>query len=126
MVVKENGDPARDEDIIATVVKNGDQWEYFFKVKDTDASYYGWEPEMPDGYQTEGKGTRKDPVKSGEEYTLMEEKQYSHTPNISDDGVKTGHYAKYGNIDVYKRQLQTQQMSSQHDHRHDPSIPSRQ
>lgn len=93
VVVKENGDPARDEDIIATVVKNGDQWEYFFKVKDTDASYYGWEPEMPDGYQTEGKGTRKDPVKSGEEYTLMEEKQYSHTPNISDDGVKTGHYA---------------------------------
>lgn len=96
VIVKEGGDPDNEKDIIATVVKNGDQWEYSFKVADDTADYYGWEPEVPEGYEVEGQGTRKDPVKSG--YVSMGVEKYSHTPNISNDGVQNGNYANNLNI----------------------------
>lgn len=91
VIVKEDGNPDNEKDIIATVVKNGDQWEYSFKVADDAAEYYGWEQEVPKGYKVEGQGTRKDPAKS--EYVSMGVKKYSHTPNISDEGVQNGDYA---------------------------------
>ena len=60
VIVKKGGNSANDKDIIATVVKNDDQWEYSFKVADDTADYYGWELEVPEGYEVDGQGTRKD------------------------------------------------------------------
>ena len=48
--------------IDVTLVKKGDQWEYLFQVADPNAQYYGWEENVPDGYQIVGKGDRKNPV----------------------------------------------------------------
>lgn len=45
-----------------TLVKKGDQWEYLFQVADPNAQYYGWEENVPNGYQIVGKGDRKNPV----------------------------------------------------------------
>ena len=75
-----------------TLVKKGDQWEYLFQTADPDAQYYGWEESVPDGYKVVGKGERKDPVINSSPI------QYSHTPNISDDGVKSGDYANNLNL----------------------------
>lgn len=71
-----------------TLVKKGDQWEYLFRTEDPDAQYYGWEESVPDGYKVVGKGERKDPA-TNKKVTS----KYSHTPNISDDGVQSGNYA---------------------------------
>lgn len=51
-----------DGKIDVTLVKKGDQWEYLFQVADPNAQYYGWEENVPDGYQIVGKGDRKNPV----------------------------------------------------------------
>lgn len=75
-----------------TLVKKGDQWEYLFQTADPDATYYGWEESVPDGYKVVGKGERKDPVINSSPI------QYSHTPNISDDGVQSGNYANNSNL----------------------------
>ena len=84
-------DKDKDGKIDVTLVKKGDQWEYLFQTKDPDAQYYGWEESVPDGYKVVGKGERKDPVTN-------KTSKYSHTPNISDDGVKSGNYANYLNL----------------------------
>ena len=80
-------DKNKDGKIDVTLVKKGDQWEYLFRTEDPDAQYYGWEESVPKGYKVVGKGERKDPAIKG---ALI---QYSHTPNISDDGVQNGDYA---------------------------------
>lgn len=80
-------DKNKDGKIDVTLVKKGDQWEYLFRTEDPDAQYYGWEESVPKGYKVVGKGERKDPAIKG---ALI---QYSHTPNISDDGVQSGDYA---------------------------------
>ena len=82
-----------DEKIDVTLVKKGDQWEYLFQTADPDAQYYGWEESVPDGYKVVGKGERKDPA-TNKKVTS----KYSHTPNISDDGVQSGNYANYLNL----------------------------
>ena len=84
-------DKDSDGKIDVTLVKKGDQWEYLFQTKDPDAQYYGWEESVPKGYKVVGKGERKDPV------TNITSK-YSHTPNISDDGVQSGNYADNLNL----------------------------
>ena len=76
-----------------TLVKKGDQWEYLFQTEDPDAQYYGWEESVPDGYKVVGKGERKDPA-TNKNVTS----KYSHTPNISDDGVPSGNYANNSNL----------------------------
>lgn len=81
-----------DGEIDVTLVKKGDQWEYLFQTADPDATYYGWEESVPDGYKVVGKGERKDPVINSSPI------QYSHTPNISDDGVRSGNYADNSNL----------------------------
>lgn len=81
-----------DEKIDVTLVKKGDQWEYLFQTADPDAQYYGWEESVPEGYKVVGKGERKDPAIK---VALI---QYSHTPNISDDGVQSGNYANSSNL----------------------------
>ena len=82
-----------DGKIDVTLVKKGDQWEYLFQTKDPDATYYGWEENVPDGYKVVGKGERKDPA-TNKNVTS----KYSHTPNISDDGVQSGNYANNLNL----------------------------
>lgn len=79
-----------DGEIDVTLVKKGDQWEYLFQTEDPDATYYGWEESVPDGYKVVGKGERKNPAKTP--------KRCSHTPNISDDGVQSGNYANNLNL----------------------------
>lgn len=81
----------KDGKIDVTLVKKGDQWEYLFRTADPDATYYGWEESVPDGYKVVGKGERKDPATN-------KTSKYSHTPNISDDGVKSGNYANNLNL----------------------------
>lgn len=85
-------DTDSDGKIDVTLVKKGDQWEYLFQTADPDATYYGWEESVPDGYKVVGKGERKDPVINSSPI------QYSHTPNISDDGVQSGNYANNSNL----------------------------
>ncbi|MDO5811454.1 MAG: DUF5979 domain-containing protein [Bacillota bacterium] len=75
-----------------TLIKKGDQWEYDFNVADKDADYYGWENEVPDGYQIVGKGERSNPV------TNAAEKKYSHTSNVTDEGIQLENYANSQNI----------------------------
>ena len=75
-----------------TLVKKGDQWEYLFQTQDPDATYYGWEESVPDGYKVVGKGERKDPA------TNSSPTKYSHTLNISNDGVQSGNYANNLNL----------------------------
>lgn len=82
-----------DEKIDVTLVKKGDQWEYLFQTKDPDAQYYGWEESVPEGYKVVGKGERKDPATNRKVTS-----KYSHTPNISDDGVQSGNYANNLNL----------------------------
>lgn len=85
-------DKNKDGKIDVTLVKKGDQWEYLFQTADPDAQYYGWEESVPEGYKVVGKGERKDPAIK---VALI---QYSHTPNISDDGVQSGNYANSSNL----------------------------
>lgn len=80
-------------EIDVTLVKKGDQWEYLFRTEDPNAQYYGWEESVPEGYKVVGKGERKDPA-TNKNVTS----KYSHTPNISDDGVQSGNYANYSNL----------------------------
>ena len=86
-------DTDNDEKTDVTLVKKGDQWEYLFQTKDPDAQYYGWEESVPEGYKVVGKGERKDPATNKKETS-----KYSHTPNISDDGVQSGNYANNLNL----------------------------
>ena len=81
-----------DEKTDVTLVKKGDQWEYLFQVADPNAQYYGWEENVPNGYQIVGKGERKNPA------IRSLPVQYSHTPNISDDGKQNGNYANNLNL----------------------------
>lgn len=74
-----------------SLVKNGNEWQYSFTVADDKATYYGWEENVPDGYEVVGAGTRANPAVN----TMI---KYSHTPNISDDGVKNGNYANNLNL----------------------------
>ena len=74
-----------------SLVKNGNEWQYSFTVADDKATYYGWEENVPDGYEVVGAGTRANPAVN----TMT---KYSHTPNISDDGVKNGNYANNLNL----------------------------
>lgn len=70
-----------------TLVKDGDKWKYLFNVEDPDAEYYAWEENVPDGYEiVDGTGGRPDPVR-------VNPVEYTHTPNISDDGTQNGFYA---------------------------------
>lgn len=55
-------DTDSDGKVDVTLVKKGDQWEYLFKTQDPNATYYGWEENVPNGYKVVGKGERKDPV----------------------------------------------------------------
>lgn len=71
-----------------TLIKNGDEWEYWFKVQDDQAGYYGWEEKVPDGYRVDGKGERKNPVTNTTAIT-----QYSHTENVDDSGKRNGFYS---------------------------------
>lgn len=73
-----------------SLVKNGNEWQYSFTVAD-DKAYYGWEENVPSGYEVIGAGTRANPAVN----TMT---KYSHTPNISDDGVKNGNYANNLNL----------------------------
>lgn len=81
-----------DREIDVTLVKKGNQWEYLFQTEDPDATYYGWEENVPEGYKVVGKGERKDPA------IKTSPIQYSHTPNISDDGNQSGKYANNLNL----------------------------
>ena len=83
-----------DGEIDVTLVKKGDQWEYLFRTADPDATYYGWEESVPKGYKVVGKGERKDPATNKKNIIS----KYSHTPNISDDGVQRGNYANNLNL----------------------------
>lgn len=77
-----------------TLIKNGDTWQYLFEVDDPDATYYGWEEVVPEGYEIpDGKGTRADPI-----VINKKARQVSHTPNISAAGVQNGNYAN--NLDT--------------------------
>lgn len=73
------------------LVKNGNEWQYVFTVADDKATYYGWEENVPEGYEVVGRGTRANPAVSKME-------QYSHTPNVSDDGTQNGNYANNLNL----------------------------
>lgn len=74
-----------------TLVEDGDEWKYIFTVADDKATYYGWEENVPAGYEVVGSGTRAKPA-------VTSTTKYSHTPNISDDGVKNGNYANNLNL----------------------------
>lgn len=75
-----------------TLVKDGDEWKYIFNVADDSAMYYGWETDIPDGYEVEnGYGTNENPAISI---------QYAHTSNIDKDGVQNGVYE--GGVDETK------------------------
>ena len=76
----------KDGDGITDVVltKNGDEWQYTFTVADDKATYYGWEDNVPSGYEVVGSGTRANPAVSSTTKS-------SHTPNIGDDGVRPHH-----------------------------------
>lgn len=75
-----------------TLIKEGDEWRYIFNVADDSSMYYGWETDIPDGYQVEnGYGTKENPAVSI---------QYAHTPNIDNDGVQNGNYT--GGVDTNK------------------------
>ena len=75
-----------------TLVKDGDEWKYIFNVADDSAMYYGWETDIPDGYEVEnGYGTKENPAISS---------QYAHTSNIDKDGVQDGVYE--GGVDETK------------------------
>lgn len=86
-------DTDSDGKIDVTLVKKGNQWEYLFQTADPDATYYGWEESVPEGYKVVGKGERKDPA-TNKNVTS----KYSHTANISDDGVQSGNYANNLNL----------------------------
>ena len=73
------------------LVKNGNEWQYVFTVADDKATYYGWEENVPSGYEVIGAGTRANPA-------INTMTKYSHTPNISDDGVQSGNYANNLNL----------------------------
>lgn len=75
-----------------TLIKEGDEWRYIFNVADDSSMYYGWETDIPDGYQVEnGYGTKENPAVSI---------QYAHTPNIDNDGMQNGNYT--GGVDTNK------------------------
>ena len=88
-------DKDNDGEVDVTLVKKGDQWEYLFQTKDPDATYYGWEENVPDGYKVVGKGERKDPA-TNKNVTS----KYSHTPNISDDGTKKNNVDYANNLNL--------------------------
>lgn len=85
-------DKDRDGKTDVTLIKEGDEWRYIFNVADDSSMYYGWETDIPDGYQVEnGYGTKENPAVSI---------QYAHTPNINNDGVQNGNYT--GGVDTNK------------------------
>lgn len=75
-----------------TLIKEGDAWKYIFNVADDSSMYYGWEADIPDGYEVEnGYGTKTNPAISI---------QYAHTSNIDNEGIQNGNYE--GGIDTNK------------------------
>lgn len=84
-VMDKDGDGTTD----ITLIKEGDEWRYIFSVADDSALYYGWEPNVPDGYEIEnGYGTKQNPAVNV---------QYAHTANIDNEGTQNGNYK--GGID---------------------------
>ena len=70
-----------DEKTDVTLVKKGDQWEYLFQTEDPDATYYGWEESVPDGYKVVGKGERKDPAISNQsDFSITNEEETATKP----------------------------------------------
>lgn len=59
-----------------TLVKDGDEWKYYFEVDDPTAEYYAWENSIPDGYKMES------------DYN-----GYYHVPVGSEDLGGEGYYA---------------------------------
>ena len=86
-IMDKDGDGITD----VSLVQNGNEWQYSFTVADDKATYYGWEENVPDGYEVVGTGTRANPAVN----TMA---KYSHTPNINDDGVQNGNYANNLNL----------------------------
>ena len=74
-----------------TLIKNDNKWQYVFTVADDKATYYAWEENVPEGYEVVGKGTRVNPA-------VNNQTKYSHTPNVSDDGIQSGNYANNLNL----------------------------
>ena len=65
-----------DEKPDVTLVKKGDRWEYLFQTKDPNATYYGWEESVPNGYKVVGKGERKDPAISNQpDFSITNEEE---------------------------------------------------
>ena len=86
----------KDDDGEADIVliKGETQWRYLFKVADPTAEYYAWEENVPEGYEiVDGIGSRANPIVVNAKHTKV-----SHTPNISDLGVKNGNYSNNANI----------------------------
>ena len=77
----------KDDDGITDVIleKEENVWKYKFIVPDPNAAYYAWEETVPSGYEVTGAGTRSNPASSLSV-------KYSHTPNITDDGIQNGDY----------------------------------
>mgnify|MGYP004455132743 CR=1 FL=1 len=79
-VMDKDGDGTTD----ITLIKEGDEWRYIFSVADDSTLYYGWEPNVPDGYEIEnGYGTKQNPAVNV---------QYAHTENIDNEGTQNGNY----------------------------------
>lgn len=65
-----------DREVDVTLVKKGDRWEYLFQTKDPNATYYGWEESVPNGYKVVGKGERKDPAISNQpDFSITNEEE---------------------------------------------------
>ena len=87
-VMDKDGDGKTD----ITLVKDGNEWRYIFNVADDSATYYGWEAEVPEGYELEnGYGSRENPA-------MGSNIKYFHSPNVDDAGIQHGNYA--GGIDT--------------------------
>lgn len=74
-------DTDSDGKVDVTLVKKGDQWEYLFKTQDPNATYYGWEENVPNGYKVVGKGERKDPViNKQDDFSITNEEEIATEP----------------------------------------------
>lgn len=70
-----------DGEVDVTLVKKGDRWEYLFQTKDPNATYYGWEESVPNGYKVVGKGERKDPAISNQpDFSITNEEETAAEP----------------------------------------------
>ncbi len=74
-------DTDADGEADVTLVKNGNEWEYYFVVADDEASYYGWEEPVLDDYEISGTGERANPsvkAKDSADFSITnKEKDYT-------------------------------------------------